>query len=80
MRVDRLEKHVLARSPARTELSSIKAQLATAAPDTIRGLSVKRGVMRTRYFGQSSTRAMINLVSSCYSRLNYSSSFLFPTT
>ncbi|PKS10425.1 hypothetical protein jhhlp_002176 [Lomentospora prolificans] len=61
MRVDRLEKHVLARSPARTELSSIKAQLSTAAPNTLRCLTVKSGASRTRFFGQSSTRVMINL-------------------
>lgn len=62
MRVDRLEKHVIsAGNPARMELAGMKAQLATAPPETLRALSVKGEAVRTRFFGQSSTRVMVNL-------------------
>jgi len=64
MRVDRLEKHVISTAnPARMELAGMKAQLATAPPETLRALSVKGEAVRTRFFGQSSTRVMVNLVS-----------------
>lgn len=62
LRVERLERNA-GRSPARTDFSSSRT-LSAAAPDTIRGLKVKPGSLQTRFFGQSSTRVMINLVGS----------------
>lgn len=63
-RVERLERSV-ARSPARTDFSGARMP-GTAPPETIRGLTVKRGArsLHTRFFGQSSTRVLINLVRS----------------
>lgn len=61
-RVERLERSV-ARSPARADFGGAGV-LGTAPPGTIRGLTVKRGArsLHTRFFGQSSTRVLINLV------------------
>ncbi|KEY63907.1 hypothetical protein S7711_10217 [Stachybotrys chartarum IBT 7711] len=59
MRMDRLEKQVLVRSPAATDMYG--ARMAVASPDTIRGLTVKPGMLRTRFFGQNSSRVMLNL-------------------
>lgn len=61
VRMERLEKQVLSRSPARTDDSG--ARIITASPDTIRGLSVKHGALRTRFFGQNNSRVLLNLVS-----------------
>jgi hypothetical protein len=61
LRMERLEKQILSRSPAGTELSSSK--MFAAPPSTIRGMSVKRGAMRTRFFGQNNPRILMNLVS-----------------
>lgn len=61
MRVERLERSV-GRSPARTDMSSVRT-LSAAAPETIRRLKVKPGSLQTRFFGQGSTRVLINLVS-----------------
>lgn len=62
VRVERLERSV-GRSPARTDFSGGRV-LGAAPPGTIRGLTVKRGArsLHTRFFGQSSTRVLINLV------------------
>lgn len=59
LRMERLEKQVMVRSPAVTDLSAGRVAVATA--DTIRGLSVKNGAKRTRFFGQASPRIMFNL-------------------
>ncbi|OAA54004.1 Zn2Cys6 transcription factor [Cordyceps fumosorosea ARSEF 2679] len=59
LRMERLEKQVLVRSPAVTDLSAGRVVAATA--DTIRGLSVKNGAKRTRFFGQGSSRIIFNL-------------------
>ncbi|TQV94734.1 Zn2Cys6 transcription factor [Cordyceps javanica] len=59
LRMERLEKQVMVRSPAVTDLSAGRVVAATA--DTIRGLSVKNGAKRTRFFGQGSSRVMFNL-------------------
>ncbi|KAM0665158.1 hypothetical protein ACQRIU_005419 [Beauveria bassiana] len=58
LRMERLEKQVM-RSPAATDLSVSRVNAATA--DTIRGLSVKNSAKRTRFFGQGSSRVMLNL-------------------
>ncbi|KAJ6784494.1 hypothetical protein PWT90_03659 [Aphanocladium album] len=59
LRMERLEKQVMVRSPAATDLSAGRVVAATA--DTIRGLSVKNNCKRTRFFGQGSPRVMLNL-------------------
>lgn len=61
IRMERLEKQVLVRSPSRAELGG--SRIVAAAPETIRGLTVKRGAMRTRFFGQNDPRVLLNLVS-----------------
>ena len=61
MRMERLEKQILSRSPAGTEASGSK--MLAAPPDTIRGMSIKRGALRTRFFGQNDPRILMNLVS-----------------
>lgn len=61
MRMERLEKHILARSPAATDVSG--GRLLSGSSDTIRGLTVKQGALRTRYHGQNSPRVLLNLVS-----------------
>lgn len=61
LRMDRLERHMQGRSPAATDTSG--GRLLYAAADTVRGLSVKRGGMTTRFFGQHSPRVMLNVVS-----------------
>ncbi|KAJ6441779.1 General alpha-glucoside permease [Purpureocillium lavendulum] len=58
LRMERLEKQVRVRSPG-TEFSG--GRLIAASSNTIRGVSVKRGAQRTRYFGQNSPRVLINL-------------------
>ncbi|KAI9158651.1 Transcription factor lepE [Paramyrothecium foliicola] len=59
LRMERLEKQIQSRSPAGTEFSSSKTLC--APPDTIRGMSVKRGAQRTRFFGQNNPRILMNL-------------------
>lgn len=59
LRMERLEKQVMVRSPAGTDLSAGRVVAGTV--DTIRGLSVKNGAKRTRFFGQGSSRVMLNL-------------------
>ncbi|KAI0601795.1 fungal-specific transcription factor domain-containing protein [Biscogniauxia sp. FL1348] len=60
-RIERLEKLLLARSPSIPETTpSVRHQRPAASPQTIRGLTVKGG-LRTRFFGQSSTRVLLNL-------------------
>lgn len=61
MRMERLEKHLMARSPAASEAST--GRLLAASSDTIRGLTVKSCAMRTRFHGQNSSRVLLNLVS-----------------
>jgi hypothetical protein len=61
-RLDRLEKHVMARSPAHTDMSGSRTHRVVAYPETIRDLSSKRGALRTRFFGQNSSRVLLNLV------------------
>jgi hypothetical protein len=60
MRMERLERQLLARSPAVSEGSG--GRLIAASSDTIRGLTVKQGALRTRYHGQNSPRVLLNLV------------------
>ncbi|KAF9878900.1 hypothetical protein CkaCkLH20_03800 [Colletotrichum karsti] len=52
-RLDRLEKQFMIKSPAGTEFSGAGQRL-PLSPETIRGLTVKRGALRTRFFGQNS--------------------------
>ncbi|KAH6604893.1 n-terminal binuclear zn cluster-containing dna binding domain-containing [Trichoderma cornu-damae] len=59
IRMERLEKQVLVRSPSRADLGG--GRIVAAAPETIRGLTVKRGASRTRYFGQNDPRVLLNL-------------------
>ncbi|KAK1633369.1 fungal-specific transcription factor domain-containing protein [Colletotrichum phormii] len=59
-RLDRLEKQFMIRSPAGTEFSGTGQRL-PLSPETIRGLTVKRGALRTRFFGQNSVRVLLNL-------------------
>lgn len=61
-RLERLERQFLVRSPAGTEASGTRSQRAVASPVTIRGLTIKEGAARTRFFGQNSPRVMLNLV------------------
>ncbi len=57
--MERLEKQVMTRSPATTDLSA--GRVVAGSVDTIRGLSVKNSAKRTRFFGQGSSRVMLNL-------------------
>ncbi|KAH8127602.1 hypothetical protein FP744_10008287 [Trichoderma asperellum] len=59
IRMERLEKHVLVRSTSRSDLGG--GRIVAAAPETIRGLTVKRDALRTRYFGQNDPRVLLNL-------------------
>ncbi|KAL7624247.1 hypothetical protein AAE478_005806 [Parahypoxylon ruwenzoriense] len=59
-RLDRLENQVLPRNPSIAEASSSRSQRPAASSLTIRGLTVKGG-LRTRFFGQNSTRVLVNL-------------------
>lgn len=74
IRMERLEKHVHVRSPAGTEYSG--SRIVAAPAETIRGLTVKQGAVRTRYFGQNSPRVLMNLVRLadtyffCFQRVN----------
>ncbi|KAL0941280.1 zn2cys6 transcription factor [Colletotrichum truncatum] len=52
-RLDRLERQFMIKSPAGTEFSGAGQRL-PLSPGTIRGLTVKRGALRTRFFGQNS--------------------------
>ncbi|EQK98212.1 N-terminal binuclear Zn cluster-containing/DNA binding domain-containing protein [Ophiocordyceps sinensis CO18] len=56
--MERLEKHVRVRSPG-TDFGGARA--IAASPTTTRGLTVKREAQGTRYFGQNSTRVLLNL-------------------
>ncbi|PFH55575.1 hypothetical protein XA68_18025 [Ophiocordyceps unilateralis] len=58
LRMDRLEKYVRARSPG-TDVSGGRA--IAAPPNTTRAVSVKAGAQQTRFFGQNSTRVLMNL-------------------
>ncbi|PHH68324.1 hypothetical protein CDD82_651 [Ophiocordyceps australis] len=58
LRMERLEKQIRARSPA-TDAGS--GRISVATPDILRGITVKRDARGTRFFGQSSTRVMLNL-------------------
>ncbi|KAH6656366.1 hypothetical protein BKA67DRAFT_551731 [Truncatella angustata] len=64
VRLDRLEKVVLssmnARSPVTAKDYSHRAPPLASTSVTIRGLTVKGG-LRTRFFGQNSTRVLLNL-------------------
>lgn len=60
LRMERLEKHIMAQSPAATEVSG--GQFMSASTDTIRGLTVKAGAFRTRFHGQNDSRVLLNLV------------------
>ncbi|KAI5456368.1 hypothetical protein BGZ63DRAFT_417842 [Mariannaea sp. PMI_226] len=59
LRMERLEKHLTARSPAASDSSG--AKLIAASSGTIRGLTVKESAFRTRYHGQNSPRVLLNL-------------------
>lgn len=59
LRMERLEKKVRGRGP---DTSLAGERCIAAPPETIRGLSVKRGLTATRLFGQNSSRVMLNLV------------------
>ncbi|PTB71644.1 hypothetical protein M440DRAFT_1343892 [Trichoderma longibrachiatum ATCC 18648] len=64
IRMARLEKQILVRSPSRAEGGgggSGSGSIVAGAPETIRGLTVKRGATRTRYFGQNDPRVLLNL-------------------
>ncbi|KAM4059235.1 fungal specific transcription factor [Hirsutella rhossiliensis] len=58
LRMERLEKQVRVRSPG-TDYSGGRA--IAASPSTTRGLTVKREAQGTRFFGQNSTRVLLNL-------------------
>jgi hypothetical protein len=75
VRMDRLEKQVMSRrfSDARLGGNSL---IPNPAP-TLRGLSVKQGGQRTRIFGQSSTRVLVNLVGHNLFVLSDSATVLF---
>ncbi|CZR41461.1 uncharacterized protein FPRO_11050 [Fusarium proliferatum ET1] len=59
MRMERLERQLMARSPVVSEGSG--SRLIAASSETIRGLTVKQGALRTRYHGQNSPRVLLNL-------------------
>lgn len=67
-RMDRLERHVLGRS-LETGHGGWQRPI-EISPETIRGLSVKNGGTRTRLYGPSSPRVLLNLVSFTYPQLN----------
>ncbi|RDA86469.1 hypothetical protein CP532_3607 [Ophiocordyceps camponoti-leonardi (nom. inval.)] len=67
LRMDRLEKYICARSPG-TDVSGGRAF--AAPPNTIRGVSVKAAAQQTRFFGQNSTRVMMNLFDEAKAFLN----------
>ncbi|KAI1807792.1 fungal-specific transcription factor domain-containing protein [Daldinia bambusicola] len=60
VRLERLEGRLLSRTSSLAESGSIPPQRPAASSVTIRGLTVKGG-LRTRFFGQSSTRVLVNL-------------------
>ncbi|ROT36397.1 hypothetical protein SODALDRAFT_218752 [Sodiomyces alkalinus F11] len=64
-RVDRLEQLVLAKSPGTTDHVSTGVSVPRPplplSSETIRGLTVKGEDLRTRFFGQSSVRVLVNL-------------------
>jgi hypothetical protein len=68
-RLERLEKLVVANSRDSAAGDRLSAPhhspriMISASPSTIRGLSVKGKQLRTRFFGQNSTRVLLNLVS-----------------
>ncbi|KAI1506239.1 fungal-specific transcription factor domain-containing protein [Biscogniauxia marginata] len=59
-RIERLEKLLLERNPSITDITSTRHRRPVVSPLTTRGLTVKEG-LRTRFFGQSSTRVLLNL-------------------
>jgi hypothetical protein len=61
-RVERLEHVMKARPPAKAEAAMAKPQRIGLPGNTIRQLSVKKNALRTRFFGQNSTRVLIDLV------------------
>ncbi|KAL2755453.1 hypothetical protein ACRALDRAFT_2080783, partial [Sodiomyces alcalophilus JCM 7366] len=62
-RVDRLEQLVLAKSPGTTDhvSTNLSRPPLPLSSETIRGLTVKGEDLRTRFFGQSSVRVLLNL-------------------
>ncbi|KAI2611261.1 fungal-specific transcription factor domain-containing protein [Hypoxylon fragiforme] len=60
-RLERLEGHLLSRTLSTAGSSSTPTQRPAASSLTIRGLTVKGNSLRTRFFGQSSTRVLVNL-------------------
>ena len=64
-RLERLERMLLASNGYGSPEASTPQQRPSTEPLTIRGLAVKEGV-RTRFFGQMSTRVLLNLVSRLY--------------
>jgi hypothetical protein len=61
-RMEKLERQLLGLGPNGADMGPA-ARTISAYPDTIRGLTVKGDAWRTRFFGQSSTRVLMNLVS-----------------
>lgn len=59
LRMERLERQVRVRSPG----VDLGGRAMAASPSTTMGLTVKRGAQCTRFFGQNSTRVLLNLVS-----------------
>ena len=60
-RMEKLERHLLGTQPRERDWGA--PETIAAYPETIRGLTIKEGAMRTRFFGQSSSRVLLNLVS-----------------
>lgn len=60
VRLERLEHQMLSRTSSIAESSNAPAQRPTASSLTVRGLTVKGG-LRSRFFGQMSTRVLVNL-------------------
>lgn len=74
LRIERLEQALLEKTTPFTERSSgYRSHRPVASALTMRGLTVKGG-SRTRFFGPSSVRVLVNLVSHTLHGLWYSSS------
>lgn len=64
-RMDRLEKYLMGRSPAETTDAGVGGSWRRGidvSARTVRGLSIKHGGTRTRLWGPSSPRVLLNLV------------------
>ncbi|KAI1388196.1 fungal-specific transcription factor domain-containing protein [Hypoxylon trugodes] len=59
-RLERLERQLLSRASSIADSGGAPTQRPAASSLTLRGLSVKGG-LRTRFFGQNSTRVLVNL-------------------